>query len=230
MRMFKIIAVLLLCNVCYRSQAQQLDKGQISMASIAALTTISDWEGLRSELSKGLDNGLTVNQIKEQLVHLYAYVGFPKSIMGLQTFLSVLEERKADGVNDNWGKEASPIDDTLPKYGRGKKVLEELIKNPLPETKPAYQQFSSEIDRFLKEHLFADIFERDVLTYQQRELTTISALIVMGDVEPMLRGHMRIGLKQGFTKGQLNVLVESLRPYLDEKKMKSAKIIISELH
>ena len=227
MKAIKLIAVLLLLN--YNLQAQELDKQQKSMATIAALTAQSDWNILKPELSKGLDNGLTIYQIKEELVHLYAYVGFPKSIMGLRTFLSVLDERKANGISDNLGKEASPIDSAGSKYNRGKKVLEELIQNPLPDTKPDYQQFSPEIDTFLKEHLFADIFERDVLTYQQRELITVSALMALGNVEPMLRGHLGISMKQGITINQLTDLAVTLKPYLSKKKLKSARQIISEL-
>ena len=129
MKTIRIIIILLLCNISLYAQHQNLDKQQKSIASISALTAKSDWVGLKTELSKGLDNGLTINQIKEELVHLYAYVGFPKSIMGLRTFLTVLDERKANDIKDNWGKEASPIDDTNPKYVRGKKVLEELSKH-----------------------------------------------------------------------------------------------------
>tara|TARA_B100000378_G_scaffold241486_1_gene210302 strand:+ start:46457 stop:47146 length:690 start_codon:yes stop_codon:yes gene_type:complete len=229
MKTIRIIIILLLCNISLYAQHQNLDKQQKSIASISALTAKSDWVGLKTELSKGLDNGLTINQIKEELVHLYAYVGFPKSIMGLRTFLTVLDERKANDIKDNWGKEASPIDDTNPKYVRGKKVLEELTKNPLSETKPDYQQFSPEIDSFLKEHLFADIFERDVLSFQQRELITVSALIALGNVEPMLKGHLGICIKQGFTKEQLIQVVETLKPYLNNYKLKSANDIIEGL-
>src|SRR5690606_19693716 len=157
--------LLLLTICCHSINAQtvmednsHLTLKQQSIATIAALTAKGDWDNLKTGLSQGLDNGLTINEIKEELVHLYAYVGFPKSIMGLQTLLSVLDERKANGITDNWGKETSPIDDTKPKYERGKTVLEDLTKTKLSETKPAYQQFSPEIDTFLKEHLFADIF------------------------------------------------------------------------
>lgn len=230
MKLYKeVIAVLLISCISFQLSAQILDKQQKSIASISALTAKSDWEDLKSELSKGLDNGLTINQIKEELVHLYAYVGFPKSIMGLRTFLTVLDERKANGIKDNWGKEASPIDYTSPKYERGKKVLEELTKNPLSETKPDYQQFSPEIETFLKEHLFADIFERDVLSFQQRELITVSALIALGNVEPMLKGHLGICIKQGLTKDQLIQVVETLKPFLNNYKLKSANDIIEGL-
>ncbi len=227
MKLFKLIIVLFICH--YNIHAQELSNQQKSIASISALTAKSDWKGLKPELSKGLDNGLSINEIKEELVHLYAYVGFPKSIMGLRTFLAVLEERRANGIQDNWGKEASLIDDTQPKYDRGKKVLEALIQNPLPDTKPDYQQFSPEIDRFLKEHLFADIFERDVLSHKQRELITVSALMSLGNVKPMLKGHLGISIKQGFTKAQLEDLAKTLKSYLNRKKLKSAKEVIEEL-
>jgi hypothetical protein len=42
------------------------------------------------------------------------------SLCGLQTFMAVPEERKATGVNDNRGREASPVTDTRDMYKRGK--------------------------------------------------------------------------------------------------------------
>ena len=47
---------------------------------IAAFTANGDLEKLRTALSAGLDAGLTVNEIKEILVQMYAYVGFPRSL------------------------------------------------------------------------------------------------------------------------------------------------------
>ena len=229
MKTVRIIIMLLICSTSLYAQEQKLDIQQQSIALISVLTAKSDWKNLKSELSKGLDNGLTVNQIKEELVHLYAYVGFPKSIMGLQTFISVLEERKANGITDNWGKEASSIDDINPKYDRGKKVLEDLMKTKLSDTKPVYQQFSPEIDTFLKEHLFADIFERDVLSFQQRELITVSALIALDNVEPMLKGHMVISMKQGLSEMQLREVIDHLKLIIPNKNIQLAQAVLNDL-
>jgi hypothetical protein len=60
-------------------------------------------------LTDGLDAGLTVNEIKEVLVQLYAYTGFPRSLNALQTFADVLNQRKQNGIKDELGKEASPL-------------------------------------------------------------------------------------------------------------------------
>lgn len=81
---------------------------QQSIVSIAALTSKGELEQLKSVLNKGLDAGLTINEIKEIMVHLYAYCGFPRSIRGLQTFMEVLDERKAKGIIDETGTDASP--------------------------------------------------------------------------------------------------------------------------
>ena len=146
---------------------QTIDKNlsakEKSIITIASLTAKGDLTQLKLAINKGLEAGLTVNEVKEVLVHTYAYCGFPRSIRGLQTFMEVLNERKAKGIMDAPGKEVSPIKDDGNKYQRGKKILEQLTKTPQSNTLMGYSAFAPVIDTFLKEHLFADIFERDVL-------------------------------------------------------------------
>lgn len=185
------------------NQSSALPPRQQNIVVIAALTAKGDLPKLSSALATGLDGGLTVNEIKEVLVHLYAYCGFPRSIRGLQTLLTVLDERKKKGITDKLGKEATPVTSREPKYERGKKVLEQLSGQPETGPKRGYSAFSPEIDVFLKEHLFADLFERDVLSYTDRELTTISVLTSIGGVEPMLQSHLGICLHIGLTEAQL---------------------------
>ena len=56
---------------------QSLNAQQQSIVSISALTAVGDLEQLKTQLNTGLDAGLTINEIKEVLVQLYAYCGFP---------------------------------------------------------------------------------------------------------------------------------------------------------
>lgn len=173
-----------------------------SIIIIAAQTAKGDLVNLKVALSDGLDYGLTVNEIKEVLVHTYAYCGFPRSIRGLQTFMEVINERKAKGIIDKMGKEASIIKADDNKYERGKEILEELTKTPSPEKLVGYAAFAPIIDTFLKEHLFSDIFERDILTYAQRELVTLSVISAIGDAEPMLKSHIAIALNVAFRQNK----------------------------
>lgn len=202
---------------------------QQNIVQIAALTAKGELQELKPALNKGLDAGLTINQIKEVLVHLYAYCGFPRSIRGLQTFMEVLDERKAKGIDDKMGADASPVNQETDKYERGKKVLGELTKAPQDRPLTGYSAFTPVIDTFLKEHLFADIFERDVLTYAERELVTISVLSAIGGAEPMLRSHLSICLNVGLTPGQLNEFVGVIKSALGEREAKNAQAVLDEV-
>lgn len=203
-----ILSITMIMLSFYQSaQAQQADTLSIRqqrIVAIAATTAQGDLENLKTSLARGLDNGMTVNEIKEVLVHAYAYCGFPRSLRALQTFMEVLDERKAQGITDAVGREASPVADEQDKYTRGAELLEKLSGAPADAPKTGYAAFAPVIEQYLKEHLFCDIFERDLLTWQERELATVSILTAMGEgVEPMLKSHSAICLRQGITEGQL---------------------------
>ena len=202
---------------------------QLSIISISAITATGDLHALRPALEKGLESGLTLNEIKEVLVHTYAYCGFPRSIRGLQTFMEVVDERKAKGIMDEPGDETSPIKEGLSKYERGKAILGELTGIPQTGPRTGYAAFAPVIEIFLKEHLFADIFERDILTYAERELVTISVISAIGGAEPMLRSHLAICLNVGITPAQLKEFPGIIRQTIGKKEAKAARTIVAEV-
>lgn len=202
---------------------QTLNAKEQSIVTISAFTAKGDLEQLRMALNKGLDAGLTVNEIKDVLVQLYAYCGFPRSLNGINTLMSVLEDRKRRGIKEETGRTATPFTDTIDKYERGRKTLETLTG--LPQSKPAkgFGEFSPTIDRFLKEHLFADIFDSDVLSYQQRELVTISALAAMPGVEPQLASHLSMGINTGLTESGLKQVFDLIEKNIDKQQAETAR-------
>lgn len=202
---------------------------QQKLVVISSLTAKGNLDGLKPALDAALTSGLTVNEIKEAIVQLYAYCGFPRSIRGLQTLMGVLEERKARGITDKQGPVAKPINSGRSKYDRGKAILEKLTGVPETGPKTGYAAFAPEIEIFLKEHLFADIFERDVLTYAERELVTVSVLASIGGVAPMLRSHLNICLNVGLSPGQLQQFVEIIRQSTGTKKADEAQHVLNEV-
>lgn len=214
-------------NIMNKNQGLSLQEQ--CLVSIAAFTAKGDLTKLKTALNSGLDARLTINQIKEAIVHLYAYCGFPRSIRGLQTFMEVLNERKAKGIDDKKGNEASTINENGNKYARGKEILGKLTQTPQPDTPKGYSAFAPVIDTFLKEHLFVDIFERDLLTYSERELVTVSVLSTIGGVEPMLRSHLKICLNVGLTPEQLQEFVNVIQSTIGKKEAKSVKKILDEV-
>jgi alkylhydroperoxidase/carboxymuconolactone decarboxylase family protein YurZ len=202
---------------------QNLNAKEQSIVTISALTAKGDLENLRKALNGGLDSGLTVNEIKEVLAQMYAYCGFPRSLNAINTLMSVLEERKKKGINDEAGKTATQITDTADKYERGRKTLERLTGQPQSKPAKGFGEFSPTIDRFLKEHLFADIFDSDVLNYRQRELATISALTAMLGVEPQLESHLSMGMNTGLTESQLQQVFDLIEKNISKEQAETAR-------
>jgi alkylhydroperoxidase/carboxymuconolactone decarboxylase family protein YurZ/quinol monooxygenase YgiN len=210
------------------NNATALNEHQQSMAAIAALTAAGDMQQLKTALNTGLDAGLTINEIKEALVQLYAYCGFPRSLNAINTLMSVLDERKAKGINDAEGKDASPIATTVDKYETGKRTLQQLTGKEEKGPKTGANAFAPVIDTFLKEHLFADIFSRDVLNYRQREFVTISALAAMPGVGPQLQAHVAMGKNTGVTEPQLKELTLLIEKYVGRAQANTLRKAIAE--
>lgn len=200
----------------YAEANKVLSPRQQAIVAIGAYTGRGDLEHLDEALVEGLDAGMTVNEIKEILVQAYAYAGFPRSLRALQTFMALLDKRKAAGINDTIGKEATPVPDMddKTKYALGKKNLAELSGISADAPASGYAVFAPVIDKFLKEHLFADIFDRDILSWQDRELATVSVITGVGGVEPMAAAHMGICLHQGLTPDQLSALLNIIETNL----------------
>jgi alkylhydroperoxidase/carboxymuconolactone decarboxylase family protein YurZ/quercetin dioxygenase-like cupin family protein len=185
-----------------------LNAKQRAIIPIAAFTANGDLSKLKSSLNEGLDAGLTINEIKEILVQLYAYAGFPRSLNGINTFMAVLDERGKKGIKDEMGREASPMPTDKNSLAYGTENQTKLVGQPVTG---ALFDFVPAIDRFLKAHLFGDIFQRDVLTWQDRELATVAALATIEGVNSQLQVHLVIGMHNGLTPEQLREFVNVLR-------------------
>jgi alkylhydroperoxidase/carboxymuconolactone decarboxylase family protein YurZ len=189
------------CNTMKDSVLNQQDN---SLVRISSYTAQGKTEELKMALNEGLDAGLTMNEINEALVQLYAYCGFPRSLNGMGAFMEVINSRREKGIIDVLGKEIKMNDGTDDKYEQGRKVLEELTKMPQKRPAPGFGEFSPRLDAFLKEHLFADIFSSDVLNYRQRELVTIAALASIPGAESQLGSHLFMGMNAGVTENQID--------------------------
>lgn len=212
-----------------QNKADTLNAQQQGLVTISALTATGDLENLKTQLNTSLDTGVTINEIKEALVQLYAYCGFPRSLNALGTFQSVLGERKTKGITDKKGKEIVVENNVSDKYEQGRKVLETLTKTPQSKPAPGFGEFSPRIDAFLKEHLFADIFVSDVLTFQQRELVTISALASMSGTAGQLQAHIGMGINTSITESQLVQVFDLIEKHIDKKQADDARIALSKV-
>ena len=189
--------------------ADTLTARQQAIPLIATSMAVGNMEKLNAALNQGLDAGLTVNETKEILVQLYAYTGFPRSLNALGELMKVVEARKARGINDAQGKEPAapvPVGDELRRVG----TANQTTISGAPVQGPLFD-FAPVINQFLQTHLFGDIFARDSLDWQSRELATVGALAAMPGVESQLLAHLKASLRVGLSAGQLRQLTQGLR-------------------
>ena len=188
--------------------AQALTERQKGLAACACLMAQGDMERLEPAVRSALDNGVTVNELKEAFSHLYAYTGFPRSLNALGVLGIVLQ----DNPNPDW-QEGKPWtrpaewDDAKAAYELGKKNQTQLSGRAFDYA------FCPQDDYYLKAHLFGDIFAGDQLSHADREIVTVAALSGLEGVAPQLSAHKAGAVNMGNSQD----LVDELCFWLDSE-------------
>lgn len=199
------------------SASAELTSREASIVPIAAFTANGNQEQLKKALAKGLDNGLTVNEIKAVLEQMYAYTGFPRSLTALGVYVKLLDELKAAGLKNTVGREPTPLPQGTDLLQIGTKTQTELVGYPVAG--PVYT-FSLNIDTYLKDHLFGAIFANDVLNRRERELATVSALAAL-PAPAQLRSHLNVCMNVGLSPEELSQFADELKKMLASVKENS---------
>ena len=187
---------------------QAISPRRQGLAVLAALEAKGDRTGLEKAAAEALDNGLTVSEAKEALSQLYAYTGFPRSLNALGTLQKLLQQRQAEGISDNPGKDADPLPADYDALKQGTDVQTKLSGQPFNYS------FVPATDYYLKAHLFGDIFARNNLSFADREIVTVSAISALPGCEPQLIAHVSGARNMGVSDEELRAL-----PALLEEKV-----------
>ena len=208
------------------ASSESLSTRQQAIPLIAAFMATSDMPSLNAVLNQGLDAGLSVSEAREILVQLYAYVGFPRSLNALNELMTVVQARKQRGIADALGREPSraiPVGAELLAAGTANQT--KISGAPV---KGAVFEFTPVINQFLQSHLFGDIFERDNLDWQSRELATVGALAATPGVESQLRSHMLASLRVGLSEAQLRQVTDLLKKHGDAQTAERAGTALAQ--
>lgn len=194
---------------------------------ISAFAACGDLNHLSVAIEDGLNAGLSVNSIKELLVQVYAYAGFPRSLNSLGAFMKVLDRRREQGIEDTLGPTPSQV------VPAGAALLEAGTRNQTqlvgaPVSGPLFD-FAPAIDAFLKTHLFGDIFSRDNLDWQAREIATISMLSALDGLDAQLQSHLGVSMNVGITENALREFVVVLSERVDHPAAERANEALTRL-
>lgn len=225
-----VLALGILANVTAQSvkSAESLTPKQQSIVIIAAFTGSGDLVKLEKAVNDGLDSGLTVNEIGEVMLQAYAYAGFPKSLNAQNVLAKVLKTRQEKGIEDVYGEKPEAVSQNN-RYDIGLENVNKLTNRSEKQTRPTDTGYSATTDVFLKEHLFADVIERNNLSFQNRELATVGILSGLLTVNPQLGAHINGALNVGNTEEQLKAVVKVLSAKVGKKVGANTQSVLTQV-
>lgn len=118
------------------------------------------------------------------------------------------------------------------RYQRGMDVIRKYEDQ---SDTPAYSitfdelmDLDSELENYIVEFAFGDIYSREGLSHEQRTLITISSLVTQG-LEPQLRLHVNTGLTIGLTPKEIVGAIIHLLPYTGFPRVLNALKVAKEV-
>lgn len=189
-----------------------LDLKSKEIAVVAALTAMGNAQPqLKVHINGALNTGSSINELKEVILQMSVYSGFPSAINGMNALKEVLQERQSLGIKDEIGKSATKTKSDRLKLGE--QELSKLDSFQVEKLKNAYNDFSPDLVMFTLEYGYADIFSRDNLSEKYRQIATISALTALGTAEPQLKFHINAGLNIGLTETEIKEIMLLMTVY-----------------
>lgn len=195
-----------------------LSPRQRHLVAVSSLEAKGDLENLAIAVDRALDDSVTVNELKEAFTQLYAYTGFPRSLNALGVLQQVIAQRAEEGKPVVEGADASPLPDSYDALRQGTDV-----QTALRGGEPLNYAFAPATDYYLKAHLFGDIFARDIFSYADRELVTVSALASIEGAGPQLKAHITGAVNLGLSVDHVRAIPAVLAERVGDREAYRAR-------
>ena len=190
-----------------------LDLKSKEIAVVAALTALGNAQPqLKVHINGALNVGCTINEVKEIILQMSVYSGFPTCINAMNALKDVLNEREEQGIKDCIGNEPTNEVSPMDRYEVGVKELSELDSSQVELLKKAYNEFSPDLITLVI-HSYADVIGRNNLNKKYRQIATIAALTALGNATPQLKFHIKAGLNIGLTADDVKEIMLLMTVY-----------------
>jgi 4-carboxymuconolactone decarboxylase len=89
------------------------------------------------------------------------------------------------------------------RYRRGLEKLQQIDAAAAAAVIEKLKDIAPDLARYMVEYPFGDVYSRDGLSLQEREMATVTALPVLGNAQPQLKFHINGALNVGCTRRQI---------------------------
>jgi 4-carboxymuconolactone decarboxylase len=175
-----------------------LDNRTKEQAVVAALTAMGTAAPqLRVHIHAALHVGCTAEEIREVIIHMCGYAGFPATLNAMGTLMEVLKE------TDQTLSKASVHAGSEGRYKRGTELLSQIAPGQERVLRETFDPINPDITRYVIEFGYGDIYARGILPIRNRQVATIAALAAKGNAPSQLRFHIAGGLRAGLTEAEI---------------------------
>jgi 4-carboxymuconolactone decarboxylase len=172
-----------------------------SIASMSALLSLGHhMDELRLRMELALETGFTLSDLKEIILQISLYAGFPRSLNGMACLRNLMETRNQRSQKTEEGKVPTPQPEGISRYQLGWETLQSLDPDFIHRLKAGLETISPELFALVLEHGYADIFYRDNLDIRQREAAVVAAMVAVENAEPQLSFHILAAMGTGIEK------------------------------
>jgi 4-carboxymuconolactone decarboxylase len=200
-----------------------------TLAMVAALGNQSN--SIEAHVEGALRAGATETEIKELLMQMTVYAGYPKTLTAIAAAQSAFTNLKQRGI-----PAASPQPDlesrrqaesNEARYRRGLEALNQISKASGEAVVKSFEDIAPDLGRYIVEFSYGDVFSRPNLDLKTRELATVSALTGLNTTasELPLQVHVNGALNVGANRQQIVEAILHMIPYVGFVKVQAAMTI-----
>jgi 4-carboxymuconolactone decarboxylase len=191
----------------------KLDNKSKEIAAVSSLIAQGAIPQLKVHLNGALNTGCSISEVKEVILQMSVYTGFPRCINAMNALKEVLSEREKRGIVDSAGRQAN-VNEDVSRYEVGEKYLAILSERQEQILKETYEDLSPELVRFTIEYGYGDIFSRENLDKKYRQIATIAALTTLGNAQTQLKFHINAGLNIKLSVDEINEIMLLMTVYV----------------
>ena len=204
-------------------QTGDLTLKQREMITCITLATMQTLPQLKAHAGAALNVGVTPEELREVMYLTAPFIGFPKMLNAVATVNEVFKER---GISLPLEKQGKVTEET--RHEAGKAIQDKHYPGGIASVMEGVPgDMGKDVERFLTDYFFGDIYSRGALDLQTRELLGYCVLTTL-EAESQLHSHYHGNINAGNSPETLTAAVIQCLPYIGFPAAIKALRIIKE--
>lgn len=206
------------------------------LATLAMLVAVGNHNSSVKRHTQGaIQAGATETEIKELLLQMTGYAGYPKALAAVipvqQAFAEVQHRGIPTATPQPDLETRQPAETNEVRYRRGLEFLNQISKASGEAVVKSFEDIAPDLGRYILEFAYGDVFSRPNLDLKTRELATVSALTALNTAasELPLNVHINGALNVGASRQEIVEAIMQMIPYVGFVKVQQAMAIAEDV-